>query len=129
MVRRRMSVKDLPVTKYEVLDSLKENNLDKFFVEFNGGYFSNHLGQAAVALCFLGVSKEKYSAFIEHYLTQLEPAANSKTRKLQDKDVQDSDIEKLKGQRSGFYKIRQHFKIQLEQKYCLHISQIKTFMA
>ncbi len=56
--RRRLSVKDLPVTRSEVLEALEQNGLDKFFVEFRG-YFSNHLLQACVALYNLSVSKEK----------------------------------------------------------------------
>ncbi len=61
-------MKDLPVTRQEMLDSLEENGLDKFFVEFRGGYFSNHLAQACVALYQLGASKEKFSAFVEQYI-------------------------------------------------------------
>ena len=54
--RRRLSVKDLPVTRPEVLAALHQNNLDEFFVEYSG-YFTNHLVQATVALYNLGASK------------------------------------------------------------------------
>jgi hypothetical protein len=77
-----MSVRDLPVLKSELLQILSELSRDKFFVEFNG-YFSCHLLQATVALYHLGASREKFSAFVENYVMQLE-GADGKTRRLQD---------------------------------------------
>ncbi len=114
-------MKDLPVTRTEMLEALDQNNLDKFFIEFRG-YFSNHLLQACVALYNLNVSKEKsakknkkiislnfyadllilplvrFSAFVEHYISQLEPASGP-TRKAQDKGLNlgESSVEELKG--------------------------------
>lgn len=98
--RRRLSVRDLPVTRSEMLEAVAENGLDKHFVEFAGGHFSNHLVQAAAALHHLGASRERFGAFVEHYIAQLEPA-DGPTRAGQDAGVEDmaaATVEELKGE-------------------------------
>ena len=57
---RKMSVRDLPVLRSELLEVLSELSRDRFFVEFNA-YFSCHLLQSAVALHGLGTSKVTHS--------------------------------------------------------------------
>ncbi len=105
------------MTRGEMLEALSANGLDKFFVEFRG-YFSNHLSQACVALHHLGASKERFSAFVEHYTRQLEPAAGP-TRRAQDAglDLAGVTVAELRGGRRGFYKVRQHYAILLRERY------------
>lgn len=75
----------------------REYNLDKFYIEHNG-YFSNHLSQGSIALFQLGCSKERFSAFVEQYLLQLE-LSKGPTRKSQDQNVDWTQIavDDLKG--------------------------------
>ena len=40
-------MKDLPITRLELVESLYDNNFDKFFIEYNG-YFSNKIIQAYI---------------------------------------------------------------------------------
>lgn len=81
-------------------------------------------------------SFERFSAFVEHYIRHLEPAAGP-TRKAQDKGLNLAEItmQELKGffarlkilmakffnfitgSRRGYYKIRQHYTILLRDRY------------
>eukprot|EP00094_Tigriopus_californicus_P006801 TCALIF_06551-PA protein Name:"Protein of unknown function" AED:0.13 eAED:0.13 QI:29/1/0.33/1/1/1/3/0/253 len=114
---RRFSVKDLPITRLELLESLYTHTFDNFYIEYNG-YFSNCLVQNCIALYHIGGSKEKFQSFVEHYICQLEPL-HGPTRQKQDLGLnfQEVTLKELQGRRGGYYKIRKHYHVILANKY------------
>lgn len=94
---RRFSVKDLPITRLELLESLYTHTFDTFYIEYNG-YFSNCLVQNCIALYHMGGSKEKFQSFVEHYISQLEPL-HGPTRQRQDLGLnfQEVTLQELQG--------------------------------
>ena len=96
-VRRRQSVKDLPVTRPELISVLSDLHYGRFHIERYSG--PNRLIEATVAQYLLGASRERIHNFIEHYISLLfsveQGGAKSKTA-AGGKD-QEQSVEQLKG--------------------------------
>ena len=92
-VRRRQSVKDLPVTRPELLSILSDLHYGRYHIERYSG--PNRLVEAVVAQFQLGASRERIHNFIEHYISLLfavEPATRLK------EEEETKTLDQLKGE-------------------------------
>ena len=119
---------------------LLENSTAKFNIEYNI-YLFNHIAHGIIALDHLGATETRMQRFIDWYTPRLEMPKCGGNKNLSqsvktesDKDernelvdqIKTADIESLKGTRKSFYKILDHYELQLSSTYKGSIDEMIT---
>lgn len=87
---------------------LEDNNTDKYNIEYMQ-FLTNHIAHGIIALHRMGAPEDRIRKFVEWYKDRMEPPLHD--------EVMSGDIESLKGKRVSFYRLLDHFKNLLKDKY------------
>ncbi len=94
---------------------LKENSVEKFYIEYNG-FLSNHLAHGAIALFHLNDAKSHFDAYLTHYVKEkLEDSRNGDAAKSQKAD--DEIKGDVLGQRVSYYGLYNRYWDLYKNKY------------
>ncbi len=109
-----VKVDDLAMETADVLEYLRKHSVAarKFYIEY-GGFLTNHLSHAAVALAGLGASPDQFKRYLEYYAQRLEPT-DGPTCEMQSSPRELEDVRQLLGKRKNYFQLLDHYKALLE---------------
>ena len=99
--------------KESVTSYLNSNSVKKYYIEFQH-FRSNHLADAAVALCHLNDTEEHFQKYVQHYCKRLEPSDGPTAT---DHKPKDEEALKAAGGRHGYYTLLDHYTTLLNSQY------------
>ena len=96
-----------------------ELSTSKYYI-LHGGFLSNHLSQAVIALKELGAPDSQIEEVVKHQVAKQE-TNEGPTAKSQDANVvsHNGDMSKLLGQRKQYYALTSHYSNLLKNQHCL----------
>ena len=85
---------------------LKNNDVSKYFIEYNG-FFSNHMSHVLIALYRMGASEHHLHSYVKHHVNNLEKTSRGPTQIKQESEL------KWK----SYYEILGAYKYKFEHQY------------